>query len=623
MTRWLNSIYSDGTDTFVIPQFPMLHDAVTIRLRVLKTNRIAKVYLRTCPEGEEVLIPMACTHHDDIFSWYQAETTLVPHELHYRFKIVAKDQVYWYTAAGIFSHTPTDATDFRLIAGLTPPKWLLASVFYQIFPDTFCQGQPKVNPWPDEYQYLGRKPILRPWDQAPGDYEKSQSLDFFGGDLSGIRSQIGYFERLGVNGLYLTPIFQAPSNHRYDVQDYFLIDPLLGTNAEFAELTQALHARGLRVILDGVFNHTGVACRWFNKCGYYREPGAYQSPTTPYSDFYLFPSHPDGYQCWMGVSTLPKLNYQSAQLREMIYRGEQSVMQFWLKSPYNADGWRIDVANMTARNAEYQAHREVFHEMRTAVKTANPEAYFMGENFFDPSDFLRGDGLDAVMNYLGFAMPVRQWLSGLDNRKEVGPLATSEFDRQLAGVRASVSWQIAMMQYNLLNCHDLPRLKAIVDHPAKNRLGAILLLTYLGVPSLFYGDEIGMGSGSDQTVESSRRCMPWQEAQWDQELWQFYHRLIELRRSSLALQQGGFKTLYADGDIYCYARFYRDETVITMLNRGAAEKRCCVDVQIIGLRPGEKLREVLSGQAVAVDQDGMMTVLLPAYTGMVWEGPSK
>jgi alpha-glucosidase len=616
MSRWLLSIHSDGSDTFVMPPYPRLNQTVTIRLRVLQKNPIDKLFLRIAPEGEEIFLPMQCDFKDDLFVWYKAKVEMISRVLSYRFKIVCAERSYWYNAAGIFRHVPSDAANFHLLADLERLEWLEQSVFYQIFPDTFCSGKPKSQPWPAGYSYEGRKPVLRNWGENPGEYGKSHSMDFFGGDLSGLRGQIPYFKKLGINALYLTPVFEAPSNHRYDVQDYFRIDPLLGSNEEFAGLVQELHKNRIRVMLDGVFNHTGIACRWFNKEKYYAEPGAYQSLQTPYTEFYTFMRHPEQYSTWLNVSTLPKLNYRSSKLRDMIYRAADSVMKFWLKPPYEVDGWRLDVANMLARQREYQAHLEVFREMRQAVKETKSDAYFMGENFFDGSELLQGDCLDAVMNYFGFTLPVREWLSGFDNQQARSMFAAEELDQQLAEARSRIGWQIALQQYNLLNCHDLPRLRARVNHPAKNDIAAILLMTYLGVPSVFYGDEIGIEGG--ETCESTRRCMVWEESKWDHKHWQLYRSLIELRRQSPALQRGGFKTLYAQGDVFAYARFYRQEIIVVVVQRGDQEKRAELDLAPAGVAAGQKLRDLLSGRESKTDKDGMLKLALPPYAGMIW-----
>jgi alpha-glucosidase len=398
------------------------------------------------------------------------------------------------------------------------------------------------------------------------------------------------------------------------VQDYFQIDPRLGDNEYFARLVKRLHKNGIRIILDGVFNHSGVACRWFNLPRYYPEPGAYQSLESPFAEFYTYREHPEDYYCWCGVKTLPKLNYRSQKLREMLYRGKSSVIQYWLRPPYQIDGWRLDVANMIARQEEYQEYREVFREMRQAIKNISLDAYFMGEHFFDATDLLQGDGFDAAMNYLGFALPIRTWLTGTDGRDGKNEITTEDLDRQFTQTRARISWQIASMQYNLINCHDLPRLLSLVNSPKKNRLAAILLMTYLGIPSIYYGDEIGMGS--DQSVESTRRPMLWNPQGWDHDLMEFYQRLIDLRKNSNALTQGGIKTLWDEGDVYSYARFYEKEIVIMVVNRGEAAQ-ITLDVGIIGLRQGEYLKNFFTGRKIRIAHSGEIKLAVPACEGII------
>ena len=417
--------------------------------------------------------------------------------------------------------------------------------------------------------------------------------------------------------IYLNPIFQAPSNHRYDTQDFFRIDPHLGTNEDFSSLVKALHKQNIRIILDGVFNHTGIACSWFNKCAYYPTQGAYQSTESLYFDFYTFSRHPHQYATWCGINTLPKLNYRSQNLREMIYRGKNSVMQFWMQPPFQIDGWRLDVSNMLGRQEDYQNHCEIFAEMRKAMKDLNPNAYFMGEHFFDPQDILQGNCLDAVMNYFGFTLPVREWLTGVNNKGEVNHLTSESLDVQLIQARSHVSWQIASMQYNLLNSHDLPRIISMLEDPKLNELALLFLITYIGIPAIYYGDEIAMKSNT--SVESSRQPMIWDEQKWDKNLWDLHRILIEYRKESQVLQNGGIKTLYTKDDVYCYARFYEDEVILVCLNRGESKHRCRLDLGILGIPENICFKDKLSKKQINTHKDGLVAFTLMPYTGYLME----
>lgn len=614
MERWLTSLYTDGSKEFISPLAPKIMQKLTIRLRVLRDNPIVTIYLRAAPEGEEVLLPMTRYRHDTLFSWYHVQTTMVPKVLKYRFKIACPDIVYWFNAAGVSHHTPMDDEDFRIIADFSSPKWLQNRVFYQIFPDSFCNSNQQAV-IPQSRKYQGIMPQLRPWGSTPREYKQAKNMDFFGGDLQGIKSKISYLKKLGINALYLNPIFHAPSNHRYDVQDYFKIDPRLGKNKDFANLVTQLHRNHIRIILDGVFNHCGIACGWFNKENYYRNPGAYQDQQSPFAEFYTFIKHPDQYVCWQGVDTLPKFNFRSQKLRNMLYNNSKSVMRFWLKQPYNIDGWRLDVANMLARQGEYQAQIEVFGEMRRAVKETNPDAYLMGEHFFDASDILQGNCLDATMNYFGFTHPVREWLTGWNLHREKTSMTTYDLHKQLTSVRARFSWQIAAMQYNLINCHDIPRLLFLVQDPSQYRLATVFMFAYLGIPSVYYGDETGISAG--MSVESSRACMQWDQSKWDMECWQLHQQLIQLRKKSLALQKGGLKALWAQENIYSFARFYQQEVLIITLNRSPLTEHCNLDGHIVGIPGGSRLYDILSGAVFTTQTNGMLSMDVGGYQAMI------
>ena len=607
-TEWYDSIYSDGSPLFFRPQSPALGDEIEVRLRALSESPITQVFVRIAPDGEEMRVPMRVLRHDGALTWWRGHFRLSVPRMSYRFKLLTNAGVIWYNAEGWADWTPTDDADFKILAGYRAPGWLPDRVFYQIFPDTFCDGDPSRNVRTGEYEYLGDRPQARKWGERPRLYRHACSLEFFGGDLAGIRQRVSHLQQLGVNALYLNPIFQAPSNHKYDTQDYFRIDPPLGTNAEFAELVQLLHGRGIRVMLDGVLNHSGVAIAWFQE--------ARRDPASPYADFYLLRKHPDDYHCWLGVKTLPTLNYQSHGLREMIYAGPNSVVKYWLKPPYQIDAWRFDVANMLGRQGPVQVHHEVWRELRQAARDVNPEVYLMGEHSFDPTDLLQGDMLDGVMNYAGFTTPVRQWLTGTDGGTHDTHLSTAAMERQMRRFRSRLSWPIALNRYNLITCHDLPRLNAIARDERQLQLAAVLLLTYLGIPSIYYGDEIGLLS-EGREIERSRQCMEWDRQQWNMELFALYRLLIRLRKQSPALQTGSLQTLIADGDIYAYARFTARQMFLIALNNGDAKREVWLPVKLLGVRPGQRFRDLLDQQDYAAADEGLCIPHLDAYSAMV------
>ncbi|WP_372367864.1 alpha amylase N-terminal ig-like domain-containing protein [Candidatus Uabimicrobium sp. HlEnr_7] len=592
--NWLESIYSDGTEDFVIPVSPCKSEKVVIKLRLYRENPVHRVLLRSSPEGEEILKEMVVDKEDDIFIYYRTEEYIHNKVFTYRFLLEAGGHRYWYNQSGTECTTPLDIYDFRIITGLASPKWLQKSIFYQIFPDRFACGlEPKLP----NYTYLNRKPTLKKWHEKPGEYQETYCMDFFGGNISGIFNKIPYLQELGINALYFNPVFHSPSNHRYDVQDYFKIDPVFGDNSSFAILSKRLQQNNIKVVLDGVFNHSGMACRWFNKAKYYDEVGAYQSQKSEYASFYCFKRHPHNYHSWQGVDTLPKFNYACNKLRDMIYRSTNSIMQYWLQEPYSIDGWRIDAANMLGRSPGCEDYLTVWQELRKAIKDRFPDSYILGEHFFDASDLLQGNALDAAMNYQGFTFPVRKWL--------VEGFSSENLDKQLCTFRAAISWQVVLNQYNLLNSHDIPRLSFLLPCRKLQKLAAIFLFTYPGVPAIYYGEEIGLAGGS--SCESSRLPMLWDNQ--DLDMLEFYQKIIALRKDSQVLQKGGIKTIYVKNDVYCYARFLEKKVIIVALNRGE-ECRINIDLKKVNVLPNTKLQSWENNRTVCCDENGRLSVTI-------------
>lgn len=607
--HWYDSVYSDGSPLFVHPQNPALGAEIEVRLRVFAENPIRQVFVRIAPDGEKIFLPMRIERKDAVFTWWRGKFQVSAPLMTYRFLIQTDEHLFWYNAEGWTEFTPADDADFRILADYAPPPWLPDRVFYQIFPDSFRDGDPATNVRDNEYEYLGQPTHAMTWGTPPRTYRHARSVDFYGGDLAGIRHSLNHLKQLGVNALYLNPIFHAPSNHKYDTQDYFTIDPHFGTNAEFAELVGELHRADLRILLDGVFNHSGVKNAWFQE--------AQQQPDSQCAEFFIFAQHPDKYHCWNGVKTLATLNYRSTALRDIIYAGEHSVIQTWLKPPYQIDGWRFDVANMLGRQGATQIYAEVWREIRQCARHANADAYLMGEHSFDPTALLQGDMLDGAMNYYGFTTPARQWLTGHTTFSDYqNQLNTVNFDRQVRHFHSRISWQIALNQFNFINCHDLPRLSAIARDERQIRLAAVLLLTFLGIPSIYYGDEIGLPTAG-KDVEFSRQCMEWDATKWNADMWELYRALIHLRKQSSALQIGSLQTVCADGGVYAYARFTARQLFLIVLNNGEEREHVWLPVKVIGLQAGQQMRDVLTDQAYTIDAEGLCLPKCEAYRGML------
>lgn len=613
---WLQSVHHDGSECYVSNPYPRSGESVHLRLRVGASAPLREVYLRTFPDGEQALVPLRPGPVEPPVRWWEGELPIREPVVGYRFLLVADDGVWWYTAAGPAVHVPTDATDFRLLADYEPPAWVLESVFYQIFPDRFADGDPTNNPRPEEYEYRGHRPQTYPWG-APPSPGAPHSLTFYGGDLIGIRQRLDYLAGLGVNALYLNPVFTAYSNHKYDVVDYEHVDPHLGGDAALVALREALTGRRMRYILDIVPNHSGVAHPWFQ--------AAQADLSAPEAEFYTFNGQPDDYATWLGVRSLPKFNYRSAELRRRIYEGPEAVFRRWLRPPFAADGWRVDVANMLGRQGPTQLGPEIARGIRRAVKETRADAYLIGENFFDATPQLQGDQWDGVMNYQGFGLPLGYWLKGYRTwafglREPVQsptPWPTAALAATWQASQAAIPWVVALQQYNLLGSHDTPRLRTLLQgNEALQRLAVTLLMTFPGVPGFLYGDEVGL---VDEPPLSSRACMPWDAARWDRSLLAFYRDLIALRRRSALLQRGGFQILAVEPETLAYQREGPGGWTIVVAHRSATPRPAGpLPIAHGGIPDGTRLVEHFSGQEVTV-KEGALPLPEQPQGATLWE----
>ena len=611
------SIHHDGSELYVLTPGDgaiFVGDRVTLRVRTGPDAPVERVLLRTAPDGEGEFRTLQAVETTPAARWWSADITILNRVTHYRFLIITADGMRWLNASGLHRHNPTDAEDFKLVAGWDIPEWLESAVFYQIFPDRFCDGDPANNVRDGEYEYRGVRSRAGNWGEVARTVKMEDQLTYYGGDLAGIAQKLDYIEDLGASALYLNPIFSAYSNHRYDVTDYFQVDPHLGGNQALVHLREATFRRGMRLILDIVPNHCGVAHPWFQ--------AALNNPEAETADFFTINHETGEYESWLGVPTLPKLNYRSRRLREVMYQGENAAFRYWLKPPYSIDGWRIDVANMLARQGEVDLNLEVGSGIRQAVKGTRPDAYLLGENFFDASSQLQGDFLDGAMNYSGFTIPLWRWLSpdrvwakgGSREPVTVGPISTKEFVRTLDAFRATIPWQAARMQFNLLGSHDTARIWTRLggnrDHL---RLAIGLLFTYPGVPSVYYGDEIGMQGDEHH----NRGTMVWDPARWDSSLREFYRRMIALRKSAPALCRGGFQWLLAEGDVAAYLRESREDALIVVASRGAEVSSLQLPAAVGGIADGTRWVDVLTGEEVTVQAGGLPLKRVPAGV-MIW-----
>ncbi len=588
--------YSDGTEHFASVELRGGRRRLKAAFRVGAPSGLRSAWLRCHPDGEPEYRQMRRTANG-IWERWEGAVSLRGPRLAYRFVLEDAEGCLWHLdQRGLHPAPPGDDADFvHLEHG--PPAWLAGTTFYQVFPDRFD----RVGGDPSPAQRAAAAGLPLPaahaelaWGARQPGYRSGGNQSFMGGDLGGIRRRLDYLRELGVGALYLTPIFLAGTYHRYDTWDYHVVDPRLGTSQDLAALCRELHESGLRIILDGVFNHVGAGHRWFNRRSVFPEPGAWQDRDSPFAEFFYFKRHPDRYESWLGHKDLPKLDYRSRRLRDEIYAGHQSVVRRWLRPPYAVDGWRLDVVNMLARSGAVQLNAEVLREMRQAVKETSHDAYLLGENFFDSSDQLQGDQLDGAQDYHGFYYPLLRWLGGSEPQTPTGlrrqPPATGaaagaeHLALALIEARARVPFEQAQAMFHQLSSHDTPRLITLLDGDRRRyRLAVFLQFVWPGVPCVYYGDEVGLEGGRDP---ENRRAMEWNVAAWDQERLDWHRRLIALHRDDPVLAGGGVTVLHAEGDVFCFARILGDQCRIALLNRGDESARVAVDVGCVGWLDG-------------------------------------
>lgn len=608
---WINGVHHDGSALYVSNPMPTLGETITIKLRLPQSAPETGVYLRGVHDGEQYFKEMTPIKGDAANQWYSAELTIHSKVTNYRFKIMSDDGSFIYNALGVYRADVPDFNDFKLVADLNAPSWVYDSVFYQIFPERFHNGRPDLTPEAgttfDHPPYQPFKSQRKDWNDLPIPFKVGGSVDFFGGDLPGIEEKLDYIQDLGVNALYLTPIFTSSTNHKYNINNFHEVDPHFGGDEALVSLRKALDAANMRIILDVTPNHCGHENVWFKQ--------AQADPNSESADYFIFYNHPNVYESWLGVKVLPKLNYGSDGLRNAMYRNADSVLRYWLREPFRVDGWRLDVWNMTARHENADYWHEVGRELRDAVKDENPDAYLFGEHFFDHSGTMQGDEMDAVMNYQGFSFPLWRWLSGHDlgvwhdtpqGYADSTLLPAEAAAEQMQLYLAAVPWSMARMQFNLLGSHDTPRILNVVKKDKRLvKLAVALLMTYPGVPCVYYGDEIGMEGWSDP---DQRRTMRWNEAEWDKDLRAHFKQMIQLRRTSDALINGGMQFLYAHGGLLVYQRQSENERLIIVGWRGEGQSEGLrIPVWNAGVKDNARFENVLNGKKYNVDS-GIMTL---------------
>ncbi|MBQ9887336.1 MAG: alpha-glycosidase [Lachnospiraceae bacterium] len=617
MEQWLESVYSDGTDAFVSNPEPELFEKVKISIRMYDDAPVKHVLLRSIPNGAELLIHMQEEKKENGLVYYAAELKITENRMQYQFYLVCEDIIYYYTQNGITTYIPDHTYDFVLLADYRQPKWVKGSVFYQIFPERFCNGDTANDVQNGEYSLNGHETIHMNWEDRPLQYEQGFCMDFFGGDLEGIRKKIPYLKKLGVTALYLNPIFRAPSVHKYDCIDYFHVDEHFGGDEALALLSKELHENDMKLILDISINHTGTAHRWFNRDGLYfdKSEGAYNNPDSKERGYYFFEEGSNRYHGWFNIADLPTLNYTSEALRDIIYRSQESVLKKWLKQPYNIDGWRFDVADVFARNNEVQLAHELWPQIRKSIREENPQAYILAEDWGDCAGYMQGQEWDSPMNYYGCGRVIRQFLGEPDLfnarneflRDVKYKMTAEDFVGRVTEHLSKLPYVMWENQFNLIDSHDVPRLHNNAAVNSEEYRGAVMLQFMLvGAPSVYYGDEAEI-DGWTENNEGCRFPMPWGKNIEECEAYHLYSKLAHLKTESMALSKGGMKFLYAKDYILSLARFYGNEAYISVVSANPSDKEIELPVGIIGAAADAGFEEI-SGRAFEYEKKDNRTI---------------
>lgn len=623
--NWFTSVYSDGSRWFVSNPLPKKGEEIAIALQASQDAPLSAVFLRAKINGVEHLERMERVSVRDGLSRYEARVRVWEDELRYQFYLATESCVYYYTEAGITTHIQDEGRDFRLLTDYQQPKWVKNAVFYQIFPERFCNGNPGNDVKDGEYVFDGFPARqVKDWSSVPEEYGKARCLDFYGGDLEGIRQKIPYLKKLGVTALYLNPVFYAATVHKYDCLDYFHVDPHFGGDKALEELCRELHANGMRIILDVSINHTGIANRWFNRDGTFfpKTEGAYNNPDSPEREFYFF-GKDNSYKAWWDVPTLPTLNYTSRRLRQRLYLDPDSVVKKWLKPPYSTDGWRFDVADVMARNDEIQLHHEVWPQIRKSIKEENPEAYVLAEDWSDCSEFLAGGEWDSPMNYFGSARPIRQFYGEPDLfnarlpelRDNPHKMTARELSARITGFLSRLPFAIRQVQFNLLDSHDTPRLH---NNPRISedalRGAAIMLFTLPGCASIYYGDEAEI-DGRTTSNEGCRYPMPWNKDIEATAAYKLYSALARIKTGREAFLDGGFKVVWDEDYVFAFARFTPDELFFTVCSADPEDRTVRLPLDSFGTHfaPRGIPRTDALGEPLDADvADGFLRLSVPA-----------
>lgn len=645
------ALFSDGTAFYRNPSEPDCFEEVHLRFRTGREN-VDEVIL----VFDEQRYTMQKVANDKMFDYYEYTVKLGDSRVEYYFEVHSGHMVCYFNSVGVCSSVE-NYYNFSITPSFQTPDWAKGAIIYQIFVDRFYNGDRSNDVETDEYFYIGEGTHKNSdWMKYPREMDVRE---FYGGDIAGVMQKLDYLQDLGVEAIYLNPIFVSPSNHKYDIQDYDYIDPHFGrivkndgenlqrdengnliihdpehpnkdatryicrvtdkenleaSNQLFIEFVEEVHRRGMKVILDGVFNHCGSFNKWLDReCIYEDAPGyekgAFVSKDSPYRTFFKFREdtwpYNVNYDGWWGHDTLPKLNYEeSPKLYEYIMR----IARKWVSPPYNVDGWRLDVAADLGQTAEYNHH--FWHEFRRNVKEANPNAIVLAEHYGDPTEWLKGDQWDTVMNYDAFMEPLTWFLTGVEKHSDEyrGDLIgnADAFFGSMRHYMTRFNTQSLQVAMNELSNHDHSRFLTRTNHQVgrissrgadaanegvnKNlfRMAVLMQMTWPGAPTIYYGDEAGLCGWTDP---DSRRAYPWGHE--DEELIQYHKELIRIHKEHQVMRTGSILFLFGEYQCISYGRFDDNEHIVVAINISQDTRHMEIPVWRLGVTQPTRMARVI------------------------------
>ena len=668
------ALFTDTSAEYVIPEEPACFSEVTIRFRTARNN-VDRVFL-VCG-GQKHLMVRVESKND--FDYYAYVMRLDDQKVSYYFEVQTGRITGIFDMRGLVQEV-NEYYDFIIIPGFHTPDWAKGAVMYQIYTDRFCNGDSSNDVLTNEYCYIG-EPVHRveDWGRYPAQMDVRE---FYGGDLQGVLDKMDYLQDLGVEVIYFNPLFVSPSNHKYDIQDYDYIDPHIGkivsdegdllpdgqrenrfasryidrvtnkanleaSNELFAQVVAEAHRRGMRVILDGVFNHCGSFNKWMDRERIYEnaegyDKGAYVSADSPYRNYFDFHNqaawpYNNSYDGWWGHDTLPKLNYEdSPKLEAYIFE----IAKKWVSPPYNADGWRLDVAADLGRSNEY--NHEFWKKFRKVVKEANPEALILAEHYGDPSEWLEGDEWDTIMNYDAFMEPVTWFLTGMekhsDEAREDLRGNADAFVNAICHHMSNMMTPSLQVSMNELSNHDHSRFLTRTNHRvgrvqelgaeaanenvnvAVMREAVVMQMTWPGAPTVYYGDEAGVCGFTDP---DNRRTYPWGHE--DQELIAFHREMIRIHKRYPVFREGSVQMLEWRENVLAYARTDQNQRIVVIINNSDALEEVTVPVWQAEIPMRGRMRRLMysyhEGYTTEYEEyiveDGEIVVNMGAYSALV------